>query len=100
MDADTASFGTARALNFQGRLRTDLFGEVDHSTGHKRHFLLSRAADDLSLPVQNKGLFMELLPFAHWPGFAVNRKLVAAFARPVGYSNRPDRCAVPAKRPL
>lgn len=65
MDAHTASFGTARAVRFQGALRTGLLREMDHRTGTKRHCLLSRASDDLPLPMQDKGLRMKLLPLAH-----------------------------------
>ncbi len=42
--------------------------------------LAQSAANDLPLPVQDKSLFVKLLAFAHWPGFAVDRKLVATFA--------------------
>ena len=83
MDAHTASFGTGGALSFQGTHRTDLFGEMDHRTGNKGHLLLSGAADILLFPIQDKALLMKLLAFAHWPGFAVDRKLVAAFAHEV-----------------
>src|SRR6266702_7479980 len=80
MDAHTPSFRTAGALRFQGTLGTDLFGEMDHRTSNKGHLLLSRTPDDLPFPVQDKGLLVKLFAFAHWPGFAVDRKLVAAFA--------------------
>src|ERR1700687_2462622 len=80
MDAHTASFGTGGTLCFQGTLGTGLFREMDQRTSNKGHLLLSRAADDLPFPVQDKGLFVKLFAFAHWPGFAVDRKLIATFA--------------------
>ena len=77
MDTHTAPFGTGGALGFQRALGTGVFGKVNHAAGHKGHFLLSRTADDLSFPIQDKGLFVKAFAFANGPGFAIHLQVIA-----------------------
>jgi len=53
---------------------------MDNAAGHKRHFLLSRTADDLPFPVQGKRLLVKVFPFANWPSFAIDVEVVTAFS--------------------
>src|SRR5438105_14213850 len=80
MDTDTTTLGTGGALGVQRTLRTGLFGKVDHTTRHKRHFLRSRTADDLPFPIQGKGLLVKVGALANRPGFAIHLQIVAAFS--------------------
>ena len=79
MNTHTAFLGTGGALGFQGTLGTRLFGKMDHTAGNKRHLLLGRALNDLSFPVQKKGLLVESFVVANWPGFTIHFQGVAAF---------------------
>jgi hypothetical protein len=78
MDADTASFGTGRALGFQRTLGTGLFGKVDHAAGNKGHLLFSRTTDELPFPIQRKGLLVKAFALANGPGEALHLQLIAA----------------------
>src|SRR5262245_11244397 len=68
VNADAAAFGAGGAVRFQGTLGTRLCGEVDNSTWLKRHFLPSRTANHLSVPIQGKRLLVKVLARTHRPG--------------------------------
>src|SRR5260370_42504732 len=97
MDADTTTPETGGALGFQRAVGPGLFGKVDDTPGHKRHFLRSRTANDLPFPIQGKGLLVKVCAPSE-PARLCNtppgRRCVLA---PDGYSNRPDRCATLSK---
>ena len=57
--------------------------DLDHGTRYKGHLLRSRTPDDLSFPVQGKGLLVKLLPVTNGPGLAIHLKLVTALAHQV-----------------
>jgi hypothetical protein len=96
MDADASPSGTGRTLRSQGTLRADLFGKMDDATGHKRHFLRSWTANDLSFPVQGERVLVKVFSLANRPSFAIDFQLVAAPTRPVGCSDTPGRYAAPS----
>src|SRR6266567_4576871 len=78
MDADTTTPGTGGALGFQRTLCTGLFGKVNHAARHKRHFLRSWTANELPLPIQDKGLLVKVCALANRPGFAIHLQIVAS----------------------
>src|SRR6266849_10836817 len=78
MDTHAASFCAGRALGFQRTLDADVFGKVNDTTGHIRHFLLGWAANDLPVPIQDKCLLGKALPLVDRPGFAIDVECIDA----------------------
>jgi hypothetical protein len=72
MNTHASPFRTGGALGFERALGTDVFGKVNHSPGDKGHFLRSRTADHLPLPIEDKSLLVKAFAFADGPGFAIH----------------------------
>src|SRR5579875_3102347 len=64
MNAHTTPFGSGGAWRLQKTLRTSAFGEVNHTTRHKRHLLPCWTPDSLPFPIAGKGLLRKALPLA------------------------------------
>src|SRR5215472_7538763 len=76
MNAHTAAFGAGGALHPQWTLSAYLFGEVDDPTGLKGHFLLSRTANRVTLPIKNTCLLVKMLALVDRPGFTIDFEFI------------------------